>query len=172
MSQRGTPQLSPTKARWTWPGCRWLSSVPATLLQQASRREPGLGHHYEELPRLASLTCTRPASISWRIASARLERRRSKRKSSICSTRLRGKEIVVTHAGGRSAFSNMAMRPRDSKREATAKRGRPAPRGRQREGLAGQPSGARCGAPAWGPPPPCGGGDTWEIQGVPRFAGA
>jgi hypothetical protein len=103
---------------------------------------------------LASLTCTRPASISWRIASARLERRRSKRKSSICSTRLRGKEIVVTHAGGRSAFSNMAMRPRDSKREATAKRGRPAPRGRQAWGLAAQPCGARCSAPAWSLPAP------------------
>ena len=46
--------------------------------------------------------------MSWRIASVRLARRRSKRKSSICSTRLRGKEIVVTREGGRLAFSDMA----------------------------------------------------------------
>ena len=46
--------------------------------------------------------------MSWRIASVRLARRRSTRKSSICSTRLRGKEIVVTRAGGRLALSDMA----------------------------------------------------------------
>jgi hypothetical protein len=45
--------------------------------------------------------------MSWRIASARLERRRSRRKSSIRSTSLRGKAIVVMRAGGRSASSTM-----------------------------------------------------------------
>ena len=49
--------------------------------------------------------------MSWRIASVRLARRRSKRKSSICSTRLRGKEIVVTRAGGRLAFQTWPLCP-------------------------------------------------------------
>jgi hypothetical protein len=83
---------------------------PALTRSTGSSRVSGC--HYEELPRLVSLACQRPASRSWRIASARLERRRSKRKSSIRSTRLRGREIVVTRAGGRSAFSTMAASSR------------------------------------------------------------
>jgi hypothetical protein len=83
---------------------------------------------------LVPLTCARPSSRSWRIASARLERRRSKRKPSTRSTRLRGREIVVTRAGGPSAFATMALRPRASLSDRRPPQARPSP-GRQ-SGLA------------------------------------
>jgi hypothetical protein len=121
-----TPRLSLRRA--SWHGQRWgydlpptrkldgrgrdavaASSVPATSCSKRPDAKPRSWRHHEELPRLVSLTCASAASMSWRIASVRLERRRSKRKSSICSTRFRGRLIVVvTRASGRSAFSTMA----------------------------------------------------------------
>jgi hypothetical protein len=106
---------------------------PASTRSTASSRVSGC--HYEELPRLVSLTCARPSSRSWRIASARLERRRSKRKPSTRSTRLRGREIVVTRAGGPSAFATMALRPRASLSDRRPPQARPRLPGRQ-SGLA------------------------------------